>query len=335
MSRTPPAVALVGYGHWGRNVARNLAGLGALAAICESAPASAAAAAAAHPETPVTADLDAILADNAIDAVALVTPAATHGALARRAIEAGKHVFVEKPLCLDPEEGRAVAELADARGRILMVGHLLLYHPAFRALCAAVEGGQLGALRYIYSNRLSLGRIRREENALWSFAPHDISMILWLTGSAPERVLCTGGSWLSPDIADSTLSHLTFPGGVQAHIFVSWLHPYKDHRMVVIGADAMAVFDDTRAGAQKLRLYRHRVGWNGEVPDISRAEAEPIPYDYAEPLHQEVSHFLDCVAQGTRPRSDATEALRVLEVLRACQVSLGDGRPVFPGGACV
>ncbi|MBZ0325559.1 MAG: Gfo/Idh/MocA family oxidoreductase, partial [Alphaproteobacteria bacterium] len=237
-------------------------------------------------------------------------------------------VLVEKPLCLDLTEADRLRVQAEASGRILMVGHLLLYHPAFDALMSVVRGGQIGRLRYIYSNRLSLGKIRREENALWSFAPHDISMILKLVGRLPERVTATGGQYLHDGIADTTLSHLSFSGGVQAHIFVSWLHPYKDHRMVVIGDSGMAVFDDVQPGEKKLSLYRHEVGWRGEAPLISKADAEPIPYDQAEPLRRECESFVKAVRTGTPPPSDAVEAINVLRVLDLCQRSINGGKEV-------
>ncbi len=321
-------IAVVGTGHWGRNLLRNFHALGALAAFCDVRDDARAEFAALYPDATPHGDMRAVLADDAIDAVVIATPAATHGALAARALAAGKHVFVEKPLALDLAEGRALREQADRSGLTLMVGHLLLYHPAFVALETLVAEGALGDLRYIYSNRLSLGQIRREENALWSFAPHDISMILRLCGARPIRAMTNGGAYLSPTVADTTLSHLSFAGGVQAHIFVSWLHPYKDHRMVVVGSEGMAAFHDSQAGADKLLLYRHGVGWDGDAPSVARAEATPIPYGDGEPLAAECRHFLDCVASGARPRSDADEALGVLAVLDACQRSLTGGQPI-------
>ncbi len=321
-------IGVIGTGYWGRNILRNVHGLGALAAFCDASEVARTEFQAAYPEAVAYAAVDQLLADPKITAVTIVTPAATHGALVAKALAAGKHVFVEKPLCLDVEEGRRLAAQAKAKGLVLMVGHLLLYHPAFRALEATVRKGRLGRLRYIYSNRLSLGKIRREENALWSFAPHDVSMILKLTGAMPERASTNGGSWLSPTVADTTLSHLTFADGVQAHIFVSWMHPYKDHRMVVAGDEAMVVFDDVQSGPDKLRLYRHAVGWDGDIPAVHKADAEPIPYSSDEPLRLELSHFIDCVEKGAVPVSDAEEGLRVLAVLDACQTSLAEGRAV-------
>lgn len=330
--RPVPRVALIGYGYWGRNIARNLDDLGALAAIAETDPTARAAAGRKHPNTSLC-DAQGALENPALDAIAIATPAATHGALVGAALAAGKHVFVEKPLCLDLAEAACHAASAVARGSILMVGHLLHYHPAFVALAAAVGAGELGRLRYIYSHRLSLGKIRREENALWSFAPHDISMILALAGEMPERVTTNGGQYLTTGVADTTLSHLSFPNGVQAHVFVSWLHPYKDQRLVVIGERAMAVFNDVALGPEKLLLYRHKAHWDGDLPVVDKADALPIPYDESEPLRRECEAFLEAIRGRLRPPSDAAEGVRVLRILDACQRSLETRAPALLAGA--
>jgi UDP-2-acetamido-3-amino-2,3-dideoxy-glucuronate N-acetyltransferase len=324
-------VAVIGAGYWGKNLVRNFSALGVLGAICDVDPARVAALVAAHPEAR-NATADGVLDDPGINAVAIATPAATHGALARRALDAGKHVFVEKPLCLDLEEASDLGSIARRRGLVLMVGHMLLYHPAYVSLRETVFSGGIGTLRYVYSTRLSLGKIRREENALWSFAPHDISMILDLVGRLPERLTASGAAFLSAGVADTTLSHLDFGKGLQAHVFVSWLHPFKDHRMVVVGSEGMIVFDDVLTGPQKLRLYRHKVEWNGEIPAVSKADAEHLPYDDAEPLGVECRHFLTAISGGGQPRSDAAEGIRVLKVLDACQRSLACGQPILLGG---
>ncbi len=328
-----PAVAVVGLGQWGRNLIRNMSELGALRAMCDADPAARAAAASRYPKVPVFGSYDAVLADTGIEAVMIATPAVTHGGLVRASLNAGKHVFVEKPMCLDVDEAEDLARLAERQRRLLMVGHLLLYHPAFIALKAEIAAGGLGRLRYIYSNRASLGRVRRDENALWSFAPHDISMTLALTQSLPERVIATGGTFLASGIADTTLSHLTFAGGLQAHIFVSWLHPYKDHRLVVVGDRAMAVFDDTAQGPGKLLLYRHQAEWSGSALIVNKVAAESIPYDATEPLRRECVAFLDAVRGRCAPPSDAAEGIRVLRVLNACQKALESGMPVQLGSA--
>jgi UDP-2-acetamido-3-amino-2,3-dideoxy-glucuronate N-acetyltransferase len=270
---------------------------------------------------PVADELDAVWTDDSVPAVMIATPAATHGALVAQALAAGKHVFVEKPLCLDVVEAERLQRMAADAKRVLMVGHLLLYHPAFRALQAVVADGRLGRLRYIYSNRASLGKIRKEENALWSFAPHDISMVLALAGRMPLRVVANGGYYLSDSVADTTLSHLDFGKGLQAHIFVSWLHPYKEQRLVVVGETGMAVFNDVASGSEKLLIYPHKAGWDGDLPVVSKAEAQPIPFEAGEPLRGECEAFLAALA-GTSPPSDAAEGIRVLRVLDACQRAL-------------
>lgn len=320
---------MVGAGYWGRNLLRNFHALGALAALCEVREEARNEYAQMYSEAKVYADFGDLLSSDDIDAVAIATPAETHGTLVRQALAAGKHVFVEKPLCLDLKEAGQLKCDAETRGLVLMVGHLLLYHGAFQALRQLVQEDRLGKLRYVYSNRLSLGKIRREENALWSFAPHDVSMILQLTGMLPDSVVATGGHYLTPGIADTTLSHLAFPDGVQAHIFVSWLHPFKDQRLVAVGSNGMAVFNDTLSGKDKLALYRHGLAWDGDIPLISRAQPEPVDYDDREPLRSECQAFLDAVAQGNRPPSDAEEGIRVLRVLNACQRSIDISARVY------
>lgn len=320
--------AVLGTGYWGKNILRNLDALGALTGFFDPDTEARAKFSEQYPRATAFTAIEEPLSDTAIQAVAIATPADTHGALVRQALDAGKHVFVEKPLCLEVDEARALQALAAEKGNILMVGHLLLYHPAFLALKKAVEEGAIGRLRYIYSNRASLGKIRRNENALWSFAPHDISMMLALTGRMPNRVVCNGEAWLSPLVADMTLSHFDFGNQLQGHIFVSWLHPYKDHRLVVVGESGMLVFNDTLQGAEKLLRYPHAVGWQDNLPVMDKADAVPVPYGSEEPLRSEMKDFLDSCATGTTPRSDAAEGVRVLSVLDMCQRSLDSKAPV-------
>lgn len=322
-------LGLIGVGYWGKNLARNFNDLGVLNAICDDNKENLSAVGQNYAAIQQYAGISDLLNDSAIDAVAISTPAATHGELTRRSLEADKHVFVEKPLCLDLSEANEIKQLAKARNRILMVGHMLLYHPAFTALLAAVSDGMIGKLRYIYSTRLSLGKIRREENALWSFAPHDISMILALTNALPQKIVANGEAFLREGVADTTLTHLTFESGIQAHIFVSWLHPFKDHRMVVIGTDGMIVLDDVQQGADKLLLYSHEVGWEGEIPTVNKAEGTPLPYDKDEPLRRECQHFVECVTDNVLPISDAAEGIRVLTVLDGCQRALNHGEAIW------
>jgi len=289
-------VALLGFGHWGRNLARNFARLGALRAVSDPDPRALEAAGKAYPDARLTADWEEPIADPAVRACAIAAPAALHYELARRALEAGKDVFVEKPLALTAKEGEALVELAEKQERILMVGHLLEYHPATEALRALVAKGELGKIQYVYSNRLNLGRIRTEENALWSFAPHDVHVMLRLLGEAPVEVACQGGSYLSHQLADVTMSLMTFASGVRGHIFVSWLHPFKEQKLVIVGDRKMAVFDDTRA-ENKLILYPHRIDWVNRVPVARKAEGEVVTLSKQEPLQLECLHFIECVRE--------------------------------------
>jgi len=204
-----------------------------------------------------------------------------------------------------------------------MVGHLLQYHPAFLKLKDMVHGGGIGKLQYVYSTRLNFGKIRTEEDILWSFAPHDISMILSLAGGEPDEINAVGNRYLHHEICDTTITHLKFAGGLAGHVFVSWLHPHKEQRLVVTGEEGMIVFDDTRPWAEKLSLYRHRVDWIGGRPEPNKAEPEHVPLQEAEPLKLECRHFLDCIATGQAPRTNGEEGLRVLKVLEAASEQLG------------
>jgi UDP-2-acetamido-3-amino-2,3-dideoxy-glucuronate N-acetyltransferase len=267
-----------------------------------------------------------VLSDARVNAVAIATPAQTHGSLVRRALLAGKDVFVEKPLCLSVEEGNSLVALASAQQKILMVGHLLWYHPAIRRLKQLIEDGELGRIRYIYSNRLNLGMIRREENILWSFAPHDISVILGLIGEMPHQVEAQGGNYLHDGIADVTVSLLSFPSGIKAHVFVSWLHPYKEQKLIVVGERQMAVFDDL-AGDDKLVLYPHVILWKGQIPVPNKAKGRSVAIEKSEPLRAECEHFLECVQSRRPPRTNGAEGLRVLTVLQQCQSALQHSAP--------
>jgi predicted dehydrogenase/acetyltransferase-like isoleucine patch superfamily enzyme len=318
---TPPLrVAVIGCGYWGKNLVRNFAELGALAAICDVDQATAARL--SHQYGAPGAALDAVWRDPAIAGVAIAAPAAQHAALARAAIEAGKHVLVEKPLALAVPEAEEIVELAERRNRLLMVGHLLQYHPAFLKLRELTGAGALGRLQYLYSNRLNLGKVRREEDILWSFAPHDLSMILSLVGQEPTEVTAQGGYYLHKAIADVTTTHLSFPGGEQAHVFVSWLHPFKEQKLVVIGDRAMVVFDDGQSWDEKLLVYPHRIEWRETRPVPTRAAADPVKLQPGEPLNLECRHFLDCIASGERPRTDGQEGLRVLRVLARASAAM-------------
>lgn len=321
-------VGIIGTGHWGKNLVRNFSQLGVLRTICDRDSATLECFAERYPDLSRCLDYTDVLQDSNIQAIAIATPAETHYALAKEALMAGKDVFVEKPLCLSGEEATELIVLAEEQQRILMVGHLLRYHPAFVKLRELVEEGTLGRVYYIYSNRLNLGKIRREENILWSFAPHDISAILALAGGMPETVISRGGSYLHSRIVDVTMSVLEFASGLRSHIFVSWLHPYKEQRLVVIGDEKMAVFNDVAPAGQKLLLYPYRIGWENQMPTAHRAEAIPIAVSDVEPLYLECQHFLKCVRTRARPLTDGVEGFQVLEVLNACQRSLDQGKAI-------
>lgn len=315
-----PCVAVAGSGYWGKNLVRNFDRFGALRLICDKSETLVSHFKKQYPHVDVCLAFTDVLSREEIDGVAIATPAETHFTLAREALLAGKHVFVEKPLALTQEEGAHLVELADKQALILMVGHILHYHPAVIRLKQLVSSGELGKIQYLYSNRLNIGRIRAEENILWSFAPHDISVILGLLGEMPEAVWASGGSYLQHKIPDTTLTTLDFPSGVKAHIFVSWLHPFKEQKLVVVGNEKMAVFDDV--SREKLLLFPHKIHWLERIPVASRAEAEIVPVKTDEPLRAECGHFLHCVRSGERPHTDGHEGLRVLRVLRASQRSL-------------
>lgn len=330
--------AVVGCGYWGRNLVRNFAELGALSAVCDADAIIAKRLADTYGARSL--DWESVLADPAIRAVAIAAPAELHFRLASEALRRGKDVYVEKPLATRVPDAEEILRLAKENGRVLMVGHLLQYHPAFRSLKELVQGGVLGRLRYIYSNRLNLGKIRREENILWSFAPHDISMILSLAGEQPQSITASGANYLHDRIADVTTTHLAFANGIRAHVFVSWLHPVKEQKLVVVGDEGMAVFDDGRPWPEKLQLFRHRIEWQSGVPAPAKSHAEPVVVPEDEPLRLECQHFIDCVANRDRPITDGEEGLRVLQVLAAAQESLDrpeaqsadpPARPAFPG----
>lgn len=326
----PPTVAVVGSGYWGKNLVRNFSALGALSMVCDSHAETLRTLSEQYPQCRTATSFQDVLQDASIHAVAIATPAETHGGMVRDALLAGKDVFVEKPLCLSAEEGRALVALAKERGRILMVGHLLWYHPAILKLKSLIESGELGRIQYIYSNRLNLGKIRREENILWSFAPHDISVVLGLLGEMPTAVQAQGGNYLHDQIADITVTLLSFPSGVKAHIFVSWLHPFKEQKLVVVGDRKMAVFDDMEK-KDKLLLFPHSIQWKGQIPIANRADAQPVELESQEPLREECRHFVEAVQGRRRPRTDGEEGLRVLSVLQQCQQALeGKSRPTAP-----
>ncbi|WP_109259396.1 Gfo/Idh/MocA family protein [Hyphobacterium indicum] len=306
-------IAVIGCGHWGKNHVRNFAELGALAAVVD--PHAPTAEKFAQEYGVPALSFDEAIASAEIDGVVISAPAELHADLAIKAYDNGKHVFVEKPIALTMEDGERMKAAAEKAGKTLMVGHLLQYHPAFVALRNFVLDGGLGKLRYAYSHRCSLGKFRVEENALWSFAPHDVSMLLALFGGAPESVRGMGGAYITEGIEDECRLDMTFAGGGRAHVLATWLHPFKEHRLIVVGETGMAVFEDSAQGAEKLRLYRHTIDTSGREPVPSKAEWEPLVYGDDEPLQTECRHFLEACAGKHPPLTDADEALRVLDVL--------------------
>jgi predicted dehydrogenase/acetyltransferase-like isoleucine patch superfamily enzyme len=280
--------------------------------------------------------LDEVLADPAVGSVVIATPAATHYEVCRAALTAGKDVFVEKPLALEVKQGEELVALAEQRDRILMVGHILRYHPAVLKLGEMIEAGSLGRVEYVYSNRLNMGKLRTEENILWSFAPHDISVILALLGEQPLSVSSHGEAFLQRNISDVTLTSIEFPNNVKAHTFVSWLHPFKEQRLVVVGSEQMAVFEDT-SPTEKLVTYPHKVEWHaGKTPVAVKGERQVVEIPASEPLQVECEHFLECCLDRIPARTDGREGLAVLRVLAAAEESLRQGGRMVnvarPGG---
>ena len=314
-------VAVVGSGYWGKNLVRNFNELGALHTICDKNPATLKTFHEKYPDKQFQTSFEAILENPAIDAVVIATPAETHFELAKMALLTGKHTFVEKPLALVGGEAEELHRIARDRNLKLMVGHILLYHPAIIKLKEIVDSGELGKINYIYSNRLNLGKFRIEENILWSFAPHDISVILHLLEEMPTQVMAQGGNYLNKDIADVTMSVLSFKSGVKGHIFVSWLHPDKEQKLVVVGDKKMAVFDDT-VSEGKLQIHDKGVEWVKRHPVARKNEAQIVPIESDEPLKAECAHFLECIESDRTPKTDGNNGIRVLKILNACQESL-------------
>ena len=325
-------LALIGTGAWGRNLLRNFADLeGAhLKVCCDSDDEQCETTLSAYGGIRIETDPEVVFADPAIDAVAIATPAPTHFDLARRAIESGKDVFVEKPMTLTYEHAVELVEAAEAAERILMVGHLLEYHAAVNKMKELLDTGELGDPYYLYSERLNLGRIRSDENALWSLAPHDISIILYLLGEEPIAVAAQGAAYIRPDIEDVVFLGMRFPENRFAQIHVSWLDPHKVRRTTLVGSKRMVVFDDMQ-GSEKIRIYDKGVDppdWHVEYAEslsLRFGEVTVPVLETTEPLKLECQHFVDCVANRTTPRSDGRDGMRVVRVLDAAQRSLKSG----------
>jgi len=323
-------IVAVGHGYWGKNVTRNLHELGVLYGVCETSAPIREQVAKFYPSVKIYADIKDVIEEQEVDAVAISTPVETHAPLAIEPMKAGKDVFVEKPLALGFTDGLKMLQTAQAYKRILMVGHLLEYHSAVLKLESLIKEGVLGKIQYIYSNRLNLGKFRREENILWSFAPHDIAVILRLIGKAPLEVLATGGAYLQPNVADTTVTNLLFDNGIRAHIFVSWLHPFKEQKLVVVGSEKMAVFNDTELVERKLMLVDKGADWVDNAPVPRQGDGVAVSFEVTESLKEELRHFVDCLSTRSQPRTDGHNGLRVLQVLQAAQHSLQTGGTRVP-----
>lgn len=332
----PPRIAVVGCGYWGKNLVRNFHALGALQLVVDATPAGRATAATLAPGAEISSDFDALLARSDIAAVALATPAATHHALGLRVLASGKDLFVEKPMALDLAEGADLVNTAARLGRILQVDHLLEYHPAFIALRDFASAGRFGKILRLHSHRLNFGKVRTEEDALWSLAPHDIALLLRLAGRTPISVSCTGHYALGTDRADTAVAVLDFGDGLQAHIFCSWLQPLKEQRLVLVGDAGMAVFDDTAPPERRLAINRRRVSWQNGQPELHPSDPEYPALPAGEPLQAACADFLRAVADRSPPLTNGASGQRVLAVLDACRRSMlaaGASVPCTPPAA--
>jgi UDP-2-acetamido-3-amino-2,3-dideoxy-glucuronate N-acetyltransferase len=312
-------IAVIGCGHWGKNLVRNFSELGVLSSICD-------------PNTEIVEQyskqfnvkkfsITEIINDPNIKGVVLAVPAHLHASMAIEAMNKNKHVFVEKPLGMNEVEAEAMIAAAKKNKVRLMVGHLLQYHPIFKTIREYVVAGKIGEINYIYSNRLSFGKVRTKEDVIWSFATHDISMILSLTGQEPEYVSTNAISILQKNIADTATIHLQFKSGLKSHISVSWLHPYKEHKLVIVGQSAMLVFDDTKSWHEKLALYPFKVVSSKNLINLQNTNVQYVKVNEEEPLKNECRHFIDVVEKDIQPLTDGAEGLRVLKVLSAASRS--------------
>jgi predicted dehydrogenase len=320
-----PRIGVIGCGYWGRNLVRNFHALGALQVVADTSAAGRHLALQLVPGVEVSADLDGLVKRTDIDGFAIATPAVTHCELGRKILEQGKDLFVEKPLALTLDDARRLVDLAEQRGRVLQVGHVLEYHPAISALKRWIDAGRLGRLCLLHSRRLNFGRVRTEEDALWNVAPHDFALMLRITGRLPGEVSCFASYSLGTPRADFAIAMLRFAGGVDAHVFAGWLHPFKEQRLVVVGERGVAVFDDALPLEKKLTFYDQRVDLTSGIPELLKGAlvSEQLPAD--EPLRLECSAFLDSISSRRAPLTDGQSGLRVMAVLEACRRSMEHG----------
>ena len=330
--KMPVNIGQIGLGAWGRNLIRTFYNLSDVRVKigCDTDASRLSALSSAFPGVNWTEDPAEVIDDPSIDAIVVATPPASHFELASRAVKAGKDVFVEKPLSLDLESGLKLVSMAAKAGRILMVGHIMEYHPATLKLKEYIDGDKLGRIYYLYSTRINLGKVRDIENSLWSFAPHDISLIMYLINEIPIRVTASGASYLQSEIEDVAFMTMYFPDGIMAHVHVSWLDPHKERKLTVVGSKMMAVFDDARS-SEKIWLYDKGVETKrdyetyGEYLSLRAGDILIPRLNSREPLQAECDHFIQCIKNRTQPRSDGNDGLRVLNVLTAAQKSMKNG----------
>jgi len=330
-------VGVVGLGYWGPNLARNFDRLpdAELAYCCDLDAANLAKARGQYPNAAITDDYDLLLADDSLDAIVVATSAPSHYALGKRALEAGKHTFVEKPIALKAGEAQDLLATADDYGVRLMVGHLLEYHPAVAKMKELIDSGELGRVFYAYANRLNLGKVRQDENALWSLGPHDVSVLNYLTGDEPVEVSARGECYLQDDVEDVVFGYIRYRNGMVGHLHVSWLDPHKSRKITVVGEKKMVVFDDMEAD-RKITIYdkgatstRTKFDSYGEFVTLHFGDIHIPRIGNEEPLRIECQHFVDAIRTGAAPRSDGRDALNVVKVLEAMELSLREGgRPV-------
>jgi predicted dehydrogenase len=331
---TPPLrLAIVGLGYWGPNLARNLARAGDLAWVCDLSPDNLSRYGTLYPEARTTMDLDEVLADETVDGVAIATSVPTHHPLGMRVLAAGKHLFVEKPLALSVAEARELVEAAEDADRRLMVGHLLLFHPGLRAVKKLIDDGELGRLFYLYGNRQNLGKVRADENALWSLGAHDIAVLLDLIGERPTELQARGECYVRRGVEDVVFGYLKFPSGVVAHLHLSWLDPNKMRRLTVVGSDKMVVFDDMESD-RKVTVYDKGItqppaDTYGEYVAVRSGDIWVPRISSDEPLRLEVEEFAAAIRENRAPVSDGNSGIAVVEVLAGLQRSLDEGGAVI------
>lgn len=305
-------IAVVGSGYWGANIVRNFAELNSLYAICEKDPDKRNELIKKYPNAKIYADYEDLLNDNAVDGIALATPASTHFSLAKKSLEAGFPTYVEKPITLNLKDAEYLTNLAQQKNLPLMVGHILEYHPALVKMKEVVASGNYGKVKHIRCSRINLGKIRSQENIWWSFAPHDLTIIFMLLNEEPEHIQASTFIPLQDGIEDTVYADLIFKNGESAHIQVSWLEPIKLHQTVVVCEKAMIVFNDT-IKENKLMLYEYN--FDKTIPILSKEAEKPIYYDEGQPLKIECEHFIDCIKNNSTPRTDGKGACRIIKVI--------------------